>query len=137
MTIWPDPERLLIARYLASLGLRSPNSRTYYKQALNSFQDVAERYAETRQGCAVGLAAGVVSGMGSDDAVAPHPHRRPVPRLSSGNRRDRTQSRRSPARCMQYQAVHAGLAGHWRHAIRTVHLPNCTSPDRSAACWAK
>ena len=46
MTIWPDPERLLIARYLASLGLRSPNSRTYYKQALNSFQDVAERYAE-------------------------------------------------------------------------------------------
>ena len=46
MTIWPDPERLLIARYLASLGLRSPNSRTYYKQALNSFQDVAERHAE-------------------------------------------------------------------------------------------
>ena len=41
MTIWPDPERLLIARYLAGLGLRSTNSRTYYKQVLHSFQDVA------------------------------------------------------------------------------------------------
>jgi hypothetical protein len=64
MTIWPDPERLLIARYLASLGLRSPNSRTYYKQALNSFQGRRRALRRTRQGCAVGLAAGVVSGMG-------------------------------------------------------------------------
>ncbi len=46
MTIWPDPERQLIARYLAGLDLRTPNSRTYYKQALNTFQDVAERHAE-------------------------------------------------------------------------------------------
>jgi len=46
MTRWPDSERLLIARYLAGLGLRSSNSRTYYKQALHSFQDVAERHAE-------------------------------------------------------------------------------------------
>ncbi len=49
MTTWPDPERLLIARYLAGLGLRSTNSRTYYKQALHGFQDVAERHAELGQ----------------------------------------------------------------------------------------
>jgi integrase/recombinase XerD len=46
MTTWPDPERLLIARYMAGLGLRSTNSRIYYKQALHGFQDVAERHAE-------------------------------------------------------------------------------------------
>lgn len=49
MTTWPDPERLLIARYLAGLGLRSTNSRTYYKQVLHNFQDVAERHAELGQ----------------------------------------------------------------------------------------
>ena len=49
MTTWPDPERLLIARYLAGLGLRSTNSRTYYKQVLHGFQDVAERHAELGQ----------------------------------------------------------------------------------------
>jgi integrase len=49
MTTWPDPERLLIARYLAGLGLRGMDSRTYYKQALHSFQDVAERHAELGQ----------------------------------------------------------------------------------------
>ena len=46
MMTWPDPERLLIARYLADLGLRSKNSRTYYKQVLHSFQDVAARHTE-------------------------------------------------------------------------------------------
>jgi integrase len=45
MTTWPDPERLLIARYLAGLDLRRMNSRTYYKQVLQGFQDVAERHA--------------------------------------------------------------------------------------------
>lgn len=49
MTTWPDPERLLIVRYLAGLGLRSANSRTYYKQTLHSFQDVAERHAKLSQ----------------------------------------------------------------------------------------
>ena len=49
MTTWPDPERLLIARYLADLGLRSKNSRTYYKQVLHSFQDVAARHTELGQ----------------------------------------------------------------------------------------
>lgn len=49
MTTWPDPERLLIARYLAGFGLRSTNSRTHYKQVLHSFQDVAERHAELGQ----------------------------------------------------------------------------------------
>lgn len=46
MTIWPDPDRLLMTRYVASLHLRSPSSRAYYKQALGSFQDVAEHHAE-------------------------------------------------------------------------------------------
>jgi len=45
MTRWPDPERLLIARYLAGLGLTSANSRAYYRQVLYSFQDIAERHA--------------------------------------------------------------------------------------------
>lgn len=49
MTTWPDPDRMIIARYLATLGLRSTNSRTYYKQVLYSFQDVAERHAELGQ----------------------------------------------------------------------------------------
>jgi len=49
MTTWPDPERLLIVRYLAGFGLRSTNSRTHYKQVLHSFQDVAERHAELGQ----------------------------------------------------------------------------------------
>ncbi|MBT1159835.1 tyrosine-type recombinase/integrase [Aminobacter anthyllidis] len=49
MTTWPDPERRSIARYLAGLGLRSANSRIYYKQVLHSFQDVAERHAELNQ----------------------------------------------------------------------------------------
>jgi len=49
MTTWPDTERLFITRYLAGLGLRSANSRAYYKQALHSFQDVAERHAELGQ----------------------------------------------------------------------------------------
>lgn len=49
MTSWPDPERQLIPRYLAGLGLRSTNSRTYYKQVLHGFQDVAERHTELGQ----------------------------------------------------------------------------------------
>lgn len=53
MTTWPDPERMMIARYLAGFGLRSTNSRTYYKQVLHSFQDVAERHAELGQGVLV------------------------------------------------------------------------------------
>jgi integrase len=49
MTTWPDPDRLLIARYLVDLGLHSPNSRAYYKQVLHIFQDVAERHADLDQ----------------------------------------------------------------------------------------
>lgn len=45
MTKWPDPERKLIARYIASLNLRTTISPIYYRQALNTFQDVAERHA--------------------------------------------------------------------------------------------
>lgn len=46
MTSWPDSERLLIARYLAGLDLRSSKSVAYHTQALHSFQDVAERHVE-------------------------------------------------------------------------------------------
>lgn len=46
MTRWPDPERKLIAQYIAGLGLRTTNSPIYYRQALNIFQDVAERHAK-------------------------------------------------------------------------------------------
>jgi hypothetical protein len=49
MTKWPDPERLLIARYLAGLSLRHPTSCASYRQVLNSFQDVAECHAELRK----------------------------------------------------------------------------------------
>ncbi len=49
MTTWPDPERQLIARYLAGLGLRSTDSRARYKQVLHGFQDVAECHAELGQ----------------------------------------------------------------------------------------
>lgn len=44
MKAWPDPDRTVIARYLAKLRLRSANSRTYYRQVLHGFQDVAERH---------------------------------------------------------------------------------------------
>ncbi len=46
MTNWPDPERKLIARYIAGLNLRTTQSPIYYKQALNIFQDVAERHGK-------------------------------------------------------------------------------------------
>ena len=50
MTRWPAPDRAVIARYLADLRLRSTNSRTYYRQVLHGFQDVAERYATLDRG---------------------------------------------------------------------------------------
>ncbi|MCH4538518.1 MULTISPECIES: tyrosine-type recombinase/integrase [Hyphomicrobiales] len=46
MTNWPDPDRKLIARYIAGLNLRTTQSPIYYKQALNIFQDVAERHGK-------------------------------------------------------------------------------------------
>ncbi len=46
MTNWPDPERKLIARYIAGLNLRTTQSPIYYKQALNIFQEVAERHGK-------------------------------------------------------------------------------------------
>ena len=44
MTAWTDPDRAIVARYLGKLRLRSANSRTYYRQVLYGFQDVAERH---------------------------------------------------------------------------------------------
>ena len=41
---WPDPDRVTIGRYVASLDLRSMTSRTCYQQVLHGFQDVTERY---------------------------------------------------------------------------------------------
>jgi hypothetical protein len=46
MIAWPDSDRVLITSYLGTLRLRSANSRTYYRQVLHGFQDVAERYAD-------------------------------------------------------------------------------------------
>ena len=44
MNAWPDPDHTVIARYLGKLRLRSTNSRIYYRQVLQGFQDVAQRY---------------------------------------------------------------------------------------------
>ncbi|GAN82074.1 tyrosine-type recombinase/integrase [Acidocella aminolytica] len=41
---WPDPDRVIIDRFVASLDLHSTKSRTCYAQVLHGFQDVAERY---------------------------------------------------------------------------------------------
>jgi integrase/recombinase XerD len=41
---WPDPDRVIIGRYVASLDLHSMKSRACYAQVLHGFQDVAERY---------------------------------------------------------------------------------------------
>ena len=49
MTKWPDPERQLAAHYLAGLDLRGSTTRTVYKQALDTFQDAAERHGELSQ----------------------------------------------------------------------------------------
>jgi integrase len=43
MTIWPDTDGKIIARYLSQLRLRHRTSPTYYLQALCSFRDVAVR----------------------------------------------------------------------------------------------
>jgi len=44
MTAWTDPDRAIMTRYLGKLRLRSAISRTYYRQVLHSFRDVAERH---------------------------------------------------------------------------------------------
>lgn len=41
---WPDPDRVIIGRHVASLDLRSMKSRTCYRQVLHGFQDVVERH---------------------------------------------------------------------------------------------
>lgn len=41
---WPDPDRTIIDRYVASLDLRSMKSRACYAHVLHGFQDVVERY---------------------------------------------------------------------------------------------
>jgi integrase/recombinase XerD len=43
MSTWPDTDGKTVDRYLSRLRLRYPISRTYYRQALRSFQDVAVR----------------------------------------------------------------------------------------------
>ena len=45
MNAWPDPDRTVVACYLATLRLRSAHSRTCYRQVLHGFQDVAERHS--------------------------------------------------------------------------------------------
>ncbi len=46
MNAWTDPNRMIVSRYLGKLRLRSANSRTYYRQVLHGFQDVAERHRD-------------------------------------------------------------------------------------------
>lgn len=46
---WPDPDRMIIDHYLASLDLRSLKSRACYCQVLHGFQDVAELHCELGQ----------------------------------------------------------------------------------------
>ncbi len=41
---WPDPDRMRIGSYVASLDLRNLKSRTCYQQVLHSFQDIVERH---------------------------------------------------------------------------------------------
>ncbi|GLR67111.1 hypothetical protein GCM10010909_17920 [Acidocella aquatica] len=41
---WPDPDRAIIGRHVASLDLRGMKSRACYRQVLHGFQEVAERY---------------------------------------------------------------------------------------------
>jgi integrase/recombinase XerD len=47
MSVWPDEDGSVIARYLRKLRLRSRNGRTYYRQILCSFQDVARQHQDT------------------------------------------------------------------------------------------
>ncbi|MCA1494815.1 tyrosine-type recombinase/integrase [Ensifer sp. NBAIM29] len=44
MSRWPDPDRMRIGSYVASLDLRNLKSRTCYQQVLHSFQDIVERH---------------------------------------------------------------------------------------------
>lgn len=46
---WPDPDRTIISRYLASLELRHMKTRVLYRQVLHGFQDVVERHSELGQ----------------------------------------------------------------------------------------
>ena len=46
---WPDPDRMIIDQYFASLGLRSMKSRACYRQVSHGFQDVAEHHSEIGQ----------------------------------------------------------------------------------------
>jgi len=43
MKTWPDTDGSAIDRYLRQLRLRSPSSRTYYRQFLRTFQEVVTR----------------------------------------------------------------------------------------------
>lgn len=134
MTRWPDPERLLIARYP-----RGPwparATRTWYEQVLYGAQDVAARreLGETRwwPGCGRGPTVGRRRRCSTA-------HYRPVPRSPCANRGDPPQSRRpSLHREVQRQrCMPVCSSALWLHAIQNKPLPNCISPNRSAACWA-
>lgn len=72
---WPDPDRVIIGRHVASLDLRSMKSRTCYRQVLHGFQDVVERHEALGQEVAGGLATSISRSPSAVHALAPHPHR--------------------------------------------------------------
>lgn len=43
MTVWPDPDRAIVSRYLGKLRLRSSHARSVYRQVLDGILAVAER----------------------------------------------------------------------------------------------
>lgn len=135
MTTWPDPERQLIARYLAGLSLRHADSCASYRQVLNSFQDVAECHAE----------------LGKDVLVAwlqtSSDHWMPTTLLNRTRIIDRFLDHllnigaieRNPVTALceacnikRCRPVWRALASHDPNRP----LPNSASPSRSAACWA-
>ena len=123
---WPDPDRAIIGRYVASLDLRSTKSRAGYAQVLHGLQDVAERYEALDQE--------VLLAWLRESAV----RRAPSTLLHRTRIVDRFLERLAKIGAISAISSSACRSGgHWRRGIRKRHLPNSASPDRSEACWAK
>lgn len=134
MTIWPDPERQLIVRYLAGLDLHSTNSRSYYKQTLNSFQDVAERGAELGKEVLVAW----LQASSTRWAATTRLHRTRIIDRFLDYLAQAGAISASPVATLREACNIKQCRPVWRAlASSNPRWPNCASPDRSAACWAK
>lgn len=134
---WPDPDRVIIGRHVASLDLRSMKSRTCYRQVLHGFQDVVERHEALGQEVLVAwLRASAVR-----RAPSTHLHHtRIVDRFLEHLVEIGAIERNPVAALCAMSAISSSACrsgGHWRRGIRNRLWPNCVSPGRSAACWAK